>query len=87
MARIFTVSFMHRGMTHNAMVAVRTTPFFTEYTISIFDDLLSSLLPNNKVVSTSENSFTFSDSTDTNDAQLMKDVLKAIAEHVHHMQA
>ena len=87
MARIFTVSFMHRGMTHNAMVAVRTTPFFTEYTISIFDDLLATLLPNNKVISTSENSFTFSDSTDANDGQLMKDVLKAVAEHVHHMQA
>ena len=87
MARIFTVSFIHRGMTHNAMVAVRTTPFFTEYTISIFDDLLTTLLPNNKVISTSESSFTFSDSTDANDAQLMKDILKAIAEHVHHMQA
>ena len=69
------------------MVAVRTTPFFTEYTISIFDDLLASLLPNNKVLSTSENSFTFSDSTDANDAQLMNDVLRAIAEHVHHMQS
>ena len=74
-------------MTHNAMVAVRTTPFFTEYTISIFDDLLTTLLPNNKVISTSESSFTFSDSTEANDAQLMKDILKAIAEHVHHMQA
>jgi len=87
MARIFTMSFTHRGLLHNAMVAVRTTPFFTEYAINVFDDLLASMLPNNKVIATSENSFTFSDSTEQNDKQLMNDILKAISEHVHYMQA
>lgn len=87
MARIFSVSFIHRGLTYNAMVAVRTTPFFTEYTISIFDELLAALLPNNKVLTTVVNSLTFSDSTEANDPQLMDDIIKAIAEHVHQVQA
>ena len=87
MARIFSISFMHKGLAHNAMIAVRTTPFFTEYSIHIFDEWLAALLPNNKVISTSESSFTFSDSTSTNDPQLMDDLLKAIAEHVHTMHA
>ena len=85
MARIFSISFLHKGFSHNAMVAVRTTPFFTEYTISVFDELLAVLLPNNKVISTSQNNFTFPDATDQNDPQLMNDIIKAIAEHVHSM--
>ena len=87
MARIFSVGFMHKGVAHNAMISVRTSPFFTEYSIHIFDELLTALLPNNKVISTSENSFAFSDSTLENDPQLMDDILKAIAEHVHSIQA
>lgn len=87
MARIFSVSFMHKGIAHNAMVAVRTTPFFTEYSINIFDEFLAALLPNNKLLSASENSFVFSDSTSENNPQLMDDIIRAIAEHVHSMQA
>lgn len=87
MARIFSISFPYGGMEHNAMVTVRTTPFFTEYTINVFDDDLSELLPNNKVISTSPNSFTFSDSTSENVPQLMNSILKAISGHVHSLQA
>lgn len=87
MARIFSISFMHKGISHNAMVAVRTTPFFTEYTISVFDEELAAQLPNNKVISTTDSSFIFSDSTLQNNPQLMQDITKAIAEHVHAMQA
>lgn len=87
MARIFSISFQYGGMEHNAMVTVRTTPFFTEYSITIFDDELQELLPNNKVISTSANSFTFSDSTSENAPQLMNGIIKAIAGHVHSLQA
>ncbi|MGV3657961.1 MAG: hypothetical protein ACO1NX_08400 [Chitinophagaceae bacterium] len=87
MARIFSVSFMHKGIAHNAMIGVRTTPFFTEYSIHVFDEWLATLLPNNKVIATPENNFTFSDSTSANDLQLMDDLLKAIAEHVHTLHA
>ena len=87
MARIFSISFPYGGMEHNAMVTVRTTPFFTEYTINVFDDELAELLPNNKVISTSPTSFTFSDSTSENAPQLMTGIIKAIAGHVHTLQA
>ena len=87
MARIFSISFPYGGMEHNAMVTVRTTPFFTEYTINVFDEDLSELLPNNKVISTSPNGFTFSDSTSENGPQLMSSIIKAIAGHVHTLQA
>lgn len=87
MARIFSISFLYGGMEHNAMVAVRTTPFFTEYTITVFDKELAGLLPNNKVISTTPISFTFSDSTSENAPQLMSGIIKAIAGHVHSLQA
>lgn len=87
MARIFSISFPYGGMEHNAMVSVRTTPFFTEYTITVFDTELADLLPNNKVISSAPNSFTFSDSTSENAPQLMSGIIKAIAGHVHMLQA
>jgi hypothetical protein len=87
MARIFSISFPYGGIEHNAMVSVRSTPFFTEYTINVFDEDLSELLPNNKVISTSPNSFTFSDSTSENVPQLMNSIIQAIVGHVHTLQA
>ena len=87
MARIFSINFLHDGIEHNAMVAVRTTPFFTEYSISMLDDTLVAQLPNNKILSTSKDHLTFLDSARENAPELMKDILQAVTHHLQMVQA
>jgi hypothetical protein len=82
MARIFSIQFQHQGFLHNAMVSMRTTPFFVEYTVSMLDEGIAGQLPNNKIISTSKSSFVFSDSTEANSPQLMQGIIHAIACHV-----
>lgn len=83
MARIFSIEFLHNGHPHQAMVQERHTAFFTEYTIAMLDDFIAAQLPNNKIISTSKQSFVFSDSSVANSQALMESILHAIANHVH----
>lgn len=87
MARIFSIQFTYEGVHHHAMVAGRTTPFFTEYTVAMLDDNIAGQLPNSKIISTSIESFTFSDSAEQNDPALMHAIIKAVARHVQSVNA
>jgi hypothetical protein len=87
MARIFSIHFMHEGVVHNAMVSVRTTPFFSEFTITMLDEEIAGLLPNNKILSATKNHFVFSDSSSENSPQLMNAIIGAVAEHMQTMHA
>ena len=87
MARIFSIQFTYEGAQQHAMVAVRTTPFFTEYSVSMLDEAIANHLPNHKIISTSKNSFVFSDSAKENAPELMRQILQAVAEHLQTINA
>ena len=82
MARIFSIDFIHEGVQHNAMVSVRNTPFFTEYSVNMLHDSIADQLPNNKIISTSKESFVFSDSTSENSPALMRVILQAVTHYL-----
>lgn len=86
MARIFNIYFHYDGRMHNAVVSVRTTPFFTEYVLNNFNEELLEMLPGNKIVSTSPDQYRFQNATEQPN-ELMKAVIKAVAEHLHATQA
>jgi hypothetical protein len=87
MARIFSIQFTYESVQHHAMVAVRTTPFFTEYNITMLDEAIVWQLPNNKIISTSKNSFVFCDSPKENSPELMFQILHAVVEHLQTINA
>lgn len=83
MARIFNIYFFYEGMMHNAIVSMRTTPFFTEYTLTNFNEQLLELLPGNKILSQSPGHFVFQNASSGNSAVLMDAIIKAVSEHMH----
>ena len=87
MARIFSIQFIYESRQHHAMVTARTTQFFTEYVVSMLDETIAGLLPNNKIVSTSKEHFVFSDSTSENSPVLMQAITKAVARHLQAVDA
>lgn len=87
MARIFSIQFTYDSMPHHAMVSARTTQFFTEYVVTMLDEAIAGLLPNNKIVSTSKEHFAFSDSTAENSPLLMQAITKAVARHLQAVDA
>jgi hypothetical protein len=82
MARIFSISFLHEGRQLTAMVAMRPTPFATEYTISMLEDELMEALPGNKVLSAAPDQFAFAHQNG-HTTPLMRSIMQAISEHVH----
>ena len=70
-------------MMHNAIVSVRATPFFTEYTLKNFNEELLELLPGNTILSQGPDHFVFQNVTSANSPALMKAVIQAVKEHVH----
>ena len=82
MARIFNIYFAFEGMVYNAVVSVRTTPFFTEYTLNNFHEELIELLPGNKILSRSPGHFVFQNASSENSTALMNAIIKAVAEHM-----
>lgn len=87
MARIFSIYFTYEGVQQNAMISVRTTPFFTEYSVAMLDESIAGQLPNNKIISTSKNSFVFSDSAEENSPQLMHEIMQAVTGHLQTINA
>ena len=87
MARIFSIHFTYEHVMRHAMVSVRTTPFFTEYSVAMLDEAIAGQLPNNKIISTSKDSFVFSDSAQANAPQLMAAILFAVKGHVQTINA
>jgi hypothetical protein len=71
---------------YNAMVSVRTTAFFTEYTLN-FDDELMELLPGNKIISTSPEHFIFQHASSSELSPLMKEIIRAVSQHAQATEA
>ena len=86
MARIFSIYFNYEDAVHHAMIAVRETPFHKEYKISLQDEDLTKLLLSDKIISTAPGVFLFSNVSTPEYNQLMKQVLSAVAEHIHSLQ-
>jgi hypothetical protein len=82
MARIFSVQFDFEGITYTAMVSVHTTPFFTEYSISMLGEELLQQLPTNKIVSSTPNQFTFLNTPAKEQSPLMEAIIHAVANHL-----
>lgn len=70
-------------MIHTAIVSVRTTPFFTEYTLNNLNQELFELLPGNKILSQEPDHFIFQNATSEHSSALMKVIIKAVMEHLH----
>lgn len=87
MARIFNIYFEFEGMVYNAVVSVRTTPFLAEYTLNNFSEDLLQLLPGNKILSHSPGHFVFQNASSENSIVLMNAIIKAVAEHMHGVDA
>lgn len=83
MARIFNIYVLFEEAMYSAMVSVRTTPFFTEYTLIHFNEDLLRLLPGNKILSRGSEHYVFPDACSENSIPLMNAITKAIAEHMH----
>lgn len=82
MARIFNIYFEFEGMVYNAIVSVRTTPFFTEYALNNFNEHLLDMLPGNKILSRSPGNYVFQNASSKNSTPLMNAIIKAVAEHM-----
>ena len=81
MARIFNIYFEYEGMAYNAMVSVRPTPFFTEYTISAGEEVMH-LLPGNKIASKSPDHFVFLNADNAVRTKLMESIIQALSRHL-----
>lgn len=87
MARIFNIYFEFEGLVYNAVVSVRSTAFFTEYTLNNFNEELLELLPGNKILSRAPDHFVFQDARSENSTALMDAIIKAVSEHMHATEA
>jgi hypothetical protein len=83
MARIFNIYFEYNGLVYNAVVSVRSTPFFTEYILNNITDELLESLPGNKIIAKGGNELKFPNATAENSTQLMDAIIRAVSEHLH----
>ena len=83
MARIFNIYFTYDDVLHSAIVSVRTTPFFTEYTLGNLDVDLALLLPGNKLYSQTPGQLFFQNVSSNHSTVLMNAIIKSIAHHLH----
>jgi hypothetical protein len=82
MARIFSIQFDYDGVPQTAMVSVRDTPFFTEYTISMLNEEVLQQLPGNKIISTAPQYFTFLNTPVLEQTPLMEAIINAVSQHL-----
>jgi len=82
MARIFTINFSYENALLTAMIAVRQTPFFMEYTISMLPSDIMEQLPGNKIISTGPNQLIFANATLDESSVLMNEILHAVTAHL-----
>ena len=87
MARIFNIYFRYNDIMYNAVVSVRSTPFFVEYTLNNLGEDLVPLLPGNKIVSREPQEFIFQDVSSGHSAELMNAIIRAVSEHLHATKA
>lgn len=86
MARIFSIEFSLDGSTHHAMISVRTTPFYTEYTVSMLDADLSAHLLSDRIVSSAPGQFVFQNVPLNNYTRLMHELIKVVADYAYSEQ-
>ena len=82
MARIFNIYFTYEDVLHNAIVSIRTTPFFTEYTLGNLDADLSFQLPGNKIISQMPGQLFFQNPSTCHSVVLMNEIIKSIKQHL-----
>ncbi len=82
MARLFSINFYYNGTSHNALVTVRTTPYFTQYELSMLDEEVLNQLPDNRILSTSPEHFIFASDSSNASKDLMNEMIRSIADHV-----
>lgn len=82
MARIFNIYFLFDDIMQSAVVSVRTTPFYTEFTLKNFNEELIHLLPGTKILSQNPGHFVFENASADNSLALMNAIIKAVAEHM-----
>ncbi len=87
MARIFNIYFTYKDVTFHAVVSVRNTPFFTEYTLNNIQEDLLCLLPGNKIVSRLPGELFFQHTSVLHASPLMKNIINAVKEHEHTLEA
>ena len=86
MARIFTIEFSFDNELHHAIIAVRETPFHTEYKITLQSPQLNELLLSDKIVSPQPQTYLFANVSSNEYNQLMKQVLGAVSDYLHSFQ-
>jgi hypothetical protein len=82
MARIFNIYFTYQEVMHTAVISVRETGFFTEYTLMNFEEALLDQLPGTKIIKRSSSPFIFLNANPAHSSDLIDTILKAVAEHV-----
>ena len=82
MARIFSINFIYENIPLTAMIAVRQTPFFMEYTLSMLPPEIMEQLPGNKIISTGPGQLIFANATLDESTYLMKEILQAVSYHL-----
>ena len=83
MARIFNIYFNYDNSSYHAVVSVRTTPFYTEYSLNIISEDLLAGLPGNKIISLSPDNFVFQNAQTHHSMELMDAIIVAVKDHVH----
>ena len=86
MARIFNIYFTYQEVTYNAIVSVRETPFFKEYTLKNIDESILKQLPADKIISRSKEDFIFQNAPN-DPTDLMKEIIRAVANHLYKVDA
>ena len=86
MARIFSIEFTFTGAIYHAMITVRETSFHKEYKISLQSNELAPLLLSDKIVSPEPGVFIFANVSQQQYNELMKQILAAVANHIHSLQ-
>jgi hypothetical protein len=86
MAQIFNIYFKYEELTYSAMVSVRKTPFFLEYTLHNLPDNILDQLPGNRIISREKQELIFQLAGAVAPNELMSEIMKAVSEHsqVHH---
>lgn len=82
MARIFNIYFIYNDTMHSAIVSMRNTPCYAEYTLNDFDEDLLRELPSNRIISPCPKHFLFANATPENSIVLMNEIIKAVKEHL-----
>ena len=82
MARIFSINFYHEGITETAMVTVRQDSVVTEYEINIPNTDIANQLPVNVMVSNNRHKVYFLNAREDEYTDLMRQLVKAVHEHL-----